>query len=130
MSILKRKEDAPDVKEEGERMSKEEVQELVYDIEGTKNAIQTCITFEKATGIQLISKQGRVEFSRLYQKEEKKNRVKEMIRDEVQQQITPLNKKLDKIIDVITTHQKDTPLKKPTDYAEARKCADEIIDEL
>lgn len=93
----KKEEDAPD-----NTMTKEEIQDLVYNMEAVKKAIETCIEYEKATGVPLINKSGRVAFSKEYIKEEKKNRVKEMIRDEVQQQITPLNIKLDKIIDVIS----------------------------
>jgi hypothetical protein len=105
--MLKRKKEEQPGGDEKKPMSQEEVHELVYDIESVRRAIETCIEYEKATGIQLISKHGRIEFSKEYRKEEKKNRVKEMIRDEVQKQITPLNIKLDKLIDALTKPKKD-----------------------
>lgn len=88
-------------KSEEKQLSPEEVHELVYDIEAVKKAIETCIEFEKAEGIDLINKKGRLEFSKIYRKEEKKNRVKQMIRDEVQEQITPLNQKIDALISAV-----------------------------
>lgn len=99
MGIIKRKQ----VKKEPEeqKLSPEEIHELVYDIEAVKKAIETCIEFEKAEGIDLINKKGRLEFSKIYRKEEKKNRVKQMIRDEVEQQVTPLNKKLDAVLTAV-----------------------------
>ena len=95
----------------------EEIKELAYDLDSVKDAIEVCIDFEKATGTELISKKGRLEFSKMYSKKEKESRVKELVvetvREEVQKQISPINTKLDQLIQ--QSAPKPNTTKPPTD---------------
>jgi len=85
----------------------EDVKELVMpNLEAVKKAIEVCIDYEKASGILLVTKKGRIEFSKIYKREESRNRVRQLVeesvRDEVHRQLSPIEQKLNAILEIQT----------------------------
>jgi len=79
--------------------------EIVIDMEAVKNAIKTCLDFEKEKGVPLINPKGKAEFIQMYKKYESQNKIKQMVidtvKDEVKRQVAPLDKKLNTLLEMI-----------------------------
>lgn len=94
----------------------DQIKDLVVDVEGVKKAIEACIDFEQTTKIHLIDQQGRIEFSKLYKRKEKENRVREMVidtvRDEVQRQLSPIDLKINQLLRITANRENNSMEKK------------------
>lgn len=98
-----------------------DIKNLVVDIEGAKRAMEVIVEFEQATGLHLLDQNGRIEFSKIYKKTERENRVREMVigtvRDEVKRQLSPIDLKLNQILNIAAERdtQKTEQRRRPTD---------------
>jgi len=101
MAIVRRKKEDKEKKEAQEDEAREEREELVTDMETVKNAIQTCLDFEKEKGMHLINPKGRRVFSELYRKEEPKRRFEQVIDSKIDEKLAPMNKKMDLLLKLV-----------------------------
>lgn len=85
-----------------------DAKELVTpDIEAVKKAIEIILEFEKTKNISLISRKGRIEFSKIYQKEEARGRIMKMVEDTVKEEIEPLENKIKYVEAVINNVERE-----------------------
>ena len=93
-------------------VEKEEAEELVTDMDTVKNAIQTCLDFEKEKGIRLIHPKGKRLFSEMYRRDEPKRKMEQIIDIKIDQQLAPLNKKMDILLELLKDKEESEKPKK------------------
>jgi len=103
---IKRKKDDDEEKEE-----KQEAEELVTDMDAVKDAIQACLDFEKEKKIRLINPRGKRQFSEMYRKKEPERKIEQIIDNRIDikmnQQLTPLNKKIDILLKLVKDKEEE-----------------------
>jgi len=114
------------IKRKKDEAEKEEARELVTDMETVKNAIQTCLDFEKEKGIRLIHPKGRRIFSEMYRRDEPKRKIEQIVDSRIDQQLTPLNKKIDILLKLVKSEDDEETTKKKKDTDELKKKIDNL----
>jgi hypothetical protein len=117
----------------------EEAKKLVTpDIEEVRKAIELILEFEKVKNISIISRKGQIEFSKIYQKEEARSRVRKMVEEtvkteiekhmmpledtigDIERQIKPLDGKINQVLRLMTA-EKIEEIEKPKEHPSDKK---------
>lgn len=110
------------VKRKKDDDEKEEAKELVTDMDVVKEAIQTCLDFEKEKRIRLINPRGKRQFTEMYQRDEPKRKMEQIIDSRIdsrlERQIGPLKKNIDILLVLVKEADAPKTKKKPIDIDE------------